>query len=240
MSCKFYPHSASSQQSVACDTVRDHIINKTQQQCNQGVDAVKSLRDLQSLNMNAEEPQRQISAKAKPEDATAEQQTFDMKHKIKLQEHDKREMTFKSNLNKAHALVCSHMSPTMESHVKAESDFDGETKDNPVKPLSQTRTLMQDPSRSRHPFASLTEAIRRLINAKMEDQESLISYNEKVKQAKDMFKSHLGIKILDEFIAQTEECKKAVADSNTVLQQEMNNKAFKQWMVFLVTDNTDH
>jgi len=136
MSHKFCPCSADSQQSVTCDAVRDHIVNKTQQQCNQGMDAVKSLRDLQLTDVDTAEPQRQISAKAKPEDATVEQQTFDMKHEIKLQEHGEQEMMFKSNLNKACALVCSHMSPTMESCVKAECDFDSETKDNPVKPPS--------------------------------------------------------------------------------------------------------
>ena len=131
-SCKFCPHSADGQQSVTHDVVRDHMINKTQQQCNQGMDAAKSLRDLHLMDMDAEEPQRQISAETKPEKATAQQQTFIMKCKIKLQEHGKWEMTLKSNLNEAHALVCSHMSPTMESCVKAESDFDSKMKDDPV------------------------------------------------------------------------------------------------------------
>ena len=89
MSCKFYPHSANSQQSVTCDAVRDHVINKMQQQCNQGMDAVKSLRDLQLLDMDTEESQRQISAEAKEADATVQQQTFNTKCKIKLQEHGK-------------------------------------------------------------------------------------------------------------------------------------------------------
>ena len=78
-------------------------------------------------------------------------------------------------------------------------------------------TLMHDPLRLRCPFASLTEAIRRLVNAKMEDTESLTSCNEKVKQAKDMLKSHLGTNILDKFVAHTEECKKAVAEGDSAL-----------------------
>ena len=118
-SCKLCPHSANGQQSVTHDAVKDHFVNKIQQQHCQGMDAVKSLRDLQLTDMDAAEPQRQIGAKAKLEDATVEQQTFNMKCKIKLQEHGEWEMTFKSNLNKAHALIHSHMSPTMESHVKA-------------------------------------------------------------------------------------------------------------------------
>ena len=100
--------------------------------------------------------------------------------------------------------------------------------------------LMHNPSRSRCPFASLAEAIRRLVNTKMEDTESLISCNEKVKQAKDALKSHLGTKITNEFIAHTEEHKKAAADSNTALQKEMKDNAFDQWVSHLMADNADH
>ena len=99
---------------------------------------------------------------------------------------------------------------------------------------------MHNPSRSRCSFASLTEAIRRLVNVKMEDQESLISHNEKVKQAKDAFKSHLGTKILNEFIAHTEECKKAVTESDTELQKDVKDDAFNQWLSCLMVDNADH
>ena len=141
---------------------------------------------------------------------------------------------------KTHALAHGHMSPTMESCVKAEGDFDSDTKDNPVKLLSQTRTLMHGSSRSRHPFASLTNAIKRVVNVRMEDQETLINCNKKIKQAKDMLKSHTGTKTLDEFVAHAEECKKAEANGNTVLQQEPKDKAFNQWIAFLVTDDADH
>ena len=99
---------------------------------------------------------------------------------------------------------------------------------------------MHNPSRSRCPFASLAEAIRRLINAKMEDTENQISCNEKVKQAKDVFKSHLGTKILDEFITHTEEHKKAVAEGNSASQREMKDSAFDQWVSHLMVDNADH
>ena len=40
------------------------------------MDIAKSLRDLQLMDVDAEEPQRQTSAEAKPEDAAVEQQTL--------------------------------------------------------------------------------------------------------------------------------------------------------------------
>ena len=92
--------------------------------------------------------------------------------------------------------------------MKAGSDHDPVIKDDLVCSLERMHTLMHNPSRSRCLFASLAEAIRRLVNAKMEDTESLISCDEKVKQAKDTLKSHVGTKILDEFVTHAEECKK--------------------------------
>ena len=124
--------------------------------------------------------------------------------------------------------------------MKAESDFNSKIKNGPVQSLSRARPLMHDPSRSRHLFASLIEPIRRLVNVKMQDEETLISHNKKVKQAKNTFKSHTGTKNLNKFVAHAEEHKKAAANSDTASQQELKDKEFKQWMVLLVTDDADH
>ena len=74
----------------------------------------------------------------------------------------------------------------------------------------------------------------------MEDTESLVSHNEKVKQAKDTLKSHLGTKILDEFVTHTEECKKAVTDGDTALQKDVKDNAFDQWVSHSMADNANH
>ena len=55
-----------------------------------------------------------------------------------------------------------------------------------------------------------------------------------------MLKSHAGTKNLDDFVTHAEECKQAVVNSNTALQQESKDKAFKQWMALLMTDDADH
>ena len=86
---KFCPHSANSQQSVTHDAVKDHTTNKTQQQCNQGMDTVKSLRDLHEIDMDAKEPQRAITTEADKAKATVEQESFNIECKIELQEHAK-------------------------------------------------------------------------------------------------------------------------------------------------------
>ena len=114
----------------------------------------------------------------------------------------------------------------MEVHVKAESDCNSEIKDDPVQPSSRMCTLVHDPSRSRHPFASLANAIKQIVIVKMEDQKTLINCNKKIKQAKDTLKSHTGTKILDEFVTHTEEHEKAVTDGDTALQQDMKDNAF--------------
>ena len=59
---------------------------------------------------------------------------------------------------------------------------------------------MHDPERARYAFASLTEAMSRIINIKQRDDESLIDYTCRFKQACDVFKSHVGADILDTFM----------------------------------------
>ena len=79
------------------------------------MDTVKSLRDLQKMNMNVEEPIRVISTETDNAKATVDQESLNMKCKIKLQEHAKQESAFRSNLTEAHALTCSHMSAMTEA-----------------------------------------------------------------------------------------------------------------------------
>ena len=74
----------------------------------------------------------------------------------------------------------------------------------------------------------------------MEDQESPIDHNEKVKQAKDTLKSHSGTRVLDEFVTHTEEHDKAVADGNSTLQKETKDGTFDQWVSHSMADNADH
>ena len=57
---------------------------------------------------------------------------------------------------------------------------------------------MHDPIRAKYLYASLVEAISRLINAKKMENETLLDYVKRFKSLSDVLRSYMGTKILEE------------------------------------------
>jgi hypothetical protein len=62
---------------------------------------------------------------------------------------------------------------------------------------------MHDPIRAKYPFASLTEAISRMLNLKQSENKGLLNYVKRFKESRDIMKSHIGMDILDEYVENT-------------------------------------
>ena len=202
---KFYPHSSTTQQSITYDVVKDFILDKIQKEYTDSVDIVKSLRDLQLVDIDMQEPVRLQSGETDEEQRKFEQETFDMKYDALIKEHILRKRQFKANLSNAFALIKSFCNKTMVNKLEALPDYESKIRDDPIELLQAIKLLMHDPERARYPYASLTEAMGRMINIKQGEEESLIDYTKRFKQARDIFKSHVGGDILDVFVMHTKE-----------------------------------
>ena len=83
-------------------------------------------------------------------------------------------------------------------------DFESNRRD-PLWLLGQIKEKMYDPARAKYEFTSLTETLIRLLGTKQEDNESLVDYTKRFKQARDIFKTTFGNEVLYEFIQKTRE-----------------------------------
>ena len=90
--------------------------------------------------------------------------------------------------------------------------------------------LMHDPIRVKYPFASLTEAMSRMLNIKQQEQEGLLDYVKRFKQNRDITKSHVGSDVLDKFIENMPEFRN---ETDTTKKDEMKKEAFERWMAYL-------
>ena len=79
---------------------------------------------------------------------------------------------------------------------------------------------MHDTARARYPFASMTEALTRLLHVKQGDYEQLLDYVKRFKEARDVITSIVGKDILNKFIENTQEYQD-IKDSNKVADQKM-------------------
>jgi hypothetical protein len=169
---------------------------------------------LKVVELSKEEPQREMAKMKRPDDAKLgqiekyrmEQSGLDITYKSKLDEHIKRVNMLKANLVKAYALIYSqYCSKTMQQRVEEDPEFEDKIRDDPIELLKALKVLMHDTARARYPFTSMTEALTRLLHIKQGEQEQLLDYVKRLKEARDVITSIVGKDILDKFVENTQE-----------------------------------
>ena len=68
---------------------------------------------------------------------------------------------------------------------------------------------MHDTIQAQYPLVSITDALSRFINARQQDQESLLEYVKRFKQMRNVVKSQIGNKMLEEFMEKQQPYKDA-------------------------------
>jgi hypothetical protein len=102
--------------------------------------------------------------------------------------------------------------------------------------LNKIKVLMHDPMRVKHPFASLTEAMIRMLNAKQVANEGLMDHAKRFKLSHDITKSHVGTDMLDKFVENT---RKHQDETDDTEMKEMKDGAFTEWLACLLIQNSD-
>jgi hypothetical protein len=91
----------------------------------------------------------------------------DILYQAELERYLERKDTLEHNLTKAYALIFStYCNKTMQNRVEENPEFETTIRDDPIELLNKIKVLMHDPIRAKYPFASLTEAISRMLNLK--------------------------------------------------------------------------
>ena len=140
-------------------------------------------------------------------------------------------------MTKAYALIFStYCKKKMQNQVEEHPEFETTIRDDPIELLNKIKMLMHNPIRAKYPYASLTEAISRILNLKQSENEGLLDYDKRFKESRDIMKSHVGTDILDKFVENTLEYRD---EKDTTLKKEMKDGAFDRWMAYLLIRNSD-
>ena len=83
------------------------------------------------------------------------------------------------------------------------ADFATAIVDNPFRLLQAIKVLTRSSSRAQYLMVAMTEAFYTMLNIKQFDNESLLDYTLRFKHFRDVLKSFVGTKILDEFATHT-------------------------------------
>ena len=224
---KFYPHGSGKGQSVTYATVKDHIINYVQRTYRHGKDVALSLRNLEKEDLSTIRPQRMVSTNDDVTVKAVEQAGLDIDYQEEMKQFLDRKRALDENLDKAYALIFgTYCSKSIQSRVEEHPEFETKIRDNPIELLTTISVLMHDTVRARYPYASMNEALLRLINMKQQEHEHLTEYVKRFKQARDVVKSHMGSEWLHEFVEHTDEYNN---ESDTTVKDQLKKASFERW-----------
>jgi hypothetical protein len=235
---KFFPHGIGrDKQTVTYDTVKEHIVQYVQKTYKNGQDVAVSLRDLVIKDLSSMQPSRGEATATDAVVKVNEQAGMDILYQAELERYLDRRDTLEQNLTKAYALIFStYCNKTMQNRIEEHPDYETKIQDDPIELLEKIKVLMHDPIRAKYPFASLTEALIKLMNIKQLEHEGLLDYVKRFKQFRDITKSHVGTDILDTFVENTRDYQ----DERDVDKQKiMKADAFNKWMAYLLIRNSD-
>jgi hypothetical protein len=189
-----------------------------------------SIRNLEVIDLTPHEPSRRSSTRIDAAKNLKQQVGMDIMYQAELERYLERKDTLEQNLTKAYALLIfsTYCNKTMlQNRIEEHPKFETAIHDDPIELLTKIKVLMHDPIRAKYPFASLTEAISRMLNLKQSENEGLLDYVKRFKESRDIMKSHVGTDILDMLVENT----LAYQDKpNALIKQEMKDRAFDRWM----------
>jgi hypothetical protein len=71
----------------------------------------------------------------------------------------------------------------MQNHIEEDVTFEAEIRDNLFKLLSEIKKKMYDLACAKYEYATLMESLKRILECKQGDEETLVDYTKKFKQA---------------------------------------------------------
>ena len=243
---KFVPHYSGKQQMVTYDTVKDHIVQQIQKTFKYGNDMAQAIREMEydDDNLGGGRPTRKVIDIPTEKDAREalhmtlqiEQEGYDIEYKEELRKYNIRKDVYEENKVKAYALIFRCCNKTMQNRIEESKDFESVIRDDPLELLKEIKKKMYDPARAKYEYVTLTESLNRILTTKQEDDENLVDYTKRFKQARDILCDTVGEDILHKFVETTNEYQK---ETDSDEQKKLKEDSFGKWTTYLYLVNSD-
>lgn len=165
------------------------------------------------------------------------QQGYDIKYKEELRTYNICKEVYAENKPKAYALIFGYCNKVMQNRIEENPKFETDICDKPIEVLGKIKRKMYDPARGKYEYVTLTESIKRILETKQEDSESLVDYTKRFKLARDIMWDSVGEDILHRFVEKTAEYQ--VAGLGNPEKAKLKKASFGKWTTYLFMINYD-
>jgi hypothetical protein len=198
---KFHIHRPGVVTNMTFTNVLKHIANKIQKTEKYSNDIVTSIRAMELIDLNKKLPIREKSKEDDDELRDAEQETFDKIYEEEIKTHVLRKARLQNLLPKVYSIIWQdHCTETLQHEIEQLPNFLTEIEDNPINLLKAIREHMHTTTRATYPMMGYVQAYQNLFNCKQQENESLINFAKRMKNAGDVLKSIVGNNTMDYFM----------------------------------------
>jgi hypothetical protein len=151
--------------------------------------------------MDKHKPKLQSSKAKKDEDKEVENRQFKIEFKANYDAYSKQKQLYEADTTKAYALIWEQCSKGMQGKIEANKNFESEIFKNPIKLLAIIKRNCLNYQEHCYKMSVILVSIKKMVNTKQKEYESLQDYTKGFKTARDVIKSHIrGPLILTKFV----------------------------------------
>jgi hypothetical protein len=148
-------------------------------------------------------PTKQVSTESEKAIADAENIVFDLRYKHALDSHFKNSNNLKNEMQTFCGDITSKCHEKMKEKIENEPDYIT-LKKQPIKLLLRVKKFMMSTDKTEHEYSNLYDTLERFFTCKMEENESVHAFNQRMKTAITGLKCVLGEKAFHDFATRTE------------------------------------
>ena len=140
-------------------------------------------------------------------------------------------------MTKAYAIIYdNYCTKALQSRIEAHPDFKEKIENKPIELLEVIKTLMHDPVRAQYPMIGMTDDIARLVNIKQGENEQLLDYVKRLRDARDIAVKKIGSEVLYGYAERQTEYKNLKTEE---AKKAYKSNVFEAWMAYLVIHGSD-
>ena len=166
-------------------------------------DIINSIYDMEYVDLDAEEPELEVSVEPLRAERDAENERFKEAYKRAMKKWDSRVEALSNNKHKLRSKVLEFCTDTMEQKLKQVPNWDNELRRDPIRILKKIKKFMTTSDETDWDFFVLWEALSKFINCRQNNNETPNEFRKRIEDKGKTVRALLGEDFLDHFASNT-------------------------------------
>ena len=232
---KLFQVNGSGQGYAAFSVTKEALIFKLQSKYGEKI--AETIRTKTKYDFDANKPRLEVSKSTDADTKKTEDEENKMTYQEELKLHLAEKRKYNDDLVKVYGEIMKDWcTDAMKRRIDESKLSKKMIHNNPVELLVEIQRISHQPARAVYEYSALLNTMKRCLNLKQADKESLSDYQERFKQERNAMKAAMGTRFLDDFVELTDEY---LSTTDADVHEKMKKEAVDKLMAVMFLENAD-